>query len=151
MVCQREHWAPKGGGLWDPTLVGEANEALLIRVWKPLPSIRVLKTLRGGPKGKTQRGQYLLAVGLDSYNRNAFTVSSTKSHFPPYCVLSSLLWEHNGWDLEKDKGSHTMVGISKRIKVRKDKVYKWTITMGNQDPQDLQNNHGEPRSTRSTE
>ena len=34
------------------------NEALFIRVWKPLPSIRVLKTLRGSRKEKAQRGQY---------------------------------------------------------------------------------------------
>ena len=34
---------------------------------KPLSSIRVFKTLRGRPKGKVQRGQYLLAVGLDYY------------------------------------------------------------------------------------
>ena len=32
------------------TSVGEENEAFFIRVWKPLPSIRVLKTLRGNPK-----------------------------------------------------------------------------------------------------
>ena len=42
---------PKGGGLCDPTLVGEENETPLIRVWKPLFSGRVLKTLRGTPKG----------------------------------------------------------------------------------------------------
>ena len=35
-------------------------------MWKPLPSRRVLKTLRGSPKGK-ERGQYLLAVGLGRY------------------------------------------------------------------------------------
>ena len=49
----------------DPTLVGEENETPFIRVWKPLPSIRVLKTLRGSSKEKAQQGQYLLAVGLD--------------------------------------------------------------------------------------
>ena len=85
-----------GGGLWDPTSVGEGNETFFTRVWKPLPSrcwtpggwiVRsnvgwrgernilykgvetspyrhVLKILRGSPKGKPQRGQYLLAVGL---------------------------------------------------------------------------------------
>ena len=36
-------------------LVGEENEAFCIRVWKPLPSRRVLKTLRGSPKGKALR------------------------------------------------------------------------------------------------
>ena len=42
----------------------ERGIAFFIRMWKPHPSTRVLKTLRGSPKGKTQRGQYLLAVGL---------------------------------------------------------------------------------------
>ena len=45
--CQRGCWAPKlgseGGGLRDSTSVGEGNEAFFIRVWKSLPSIRVLK------------------------------------------------------------------------------------------------------------
>ena len=36
-------------------------------MWKPLPSRRVLKTFRGSPRGKTQRGQYLLAVGSGCY------------------------------------------------------------------------------------
>ena len=35
---------PKRGGLGDPTSVGEGNEALLIRVWKPLPSRHILKS-----------------------------------------------------------------------------------------------------------
>ena len=60
---------PKGGGLWDPTSIGKENETFFIRVWKPLPSRRVLKTLRGSPKGIAQRGQYLLMVGLGYYNK----------------------------------------------------------------------------------
>ena len=36
-------------------------------MWKPLPSIHVLKTLKGSPKGKAQRGQYLLTVSLGHY------------------------------------------------------------------------------------
>ena len=47
----------------DPTSVGEENETFFIRVWKPLPSRCVLKTLRGSLKGKAHKGQYLLAVG----------------------------------------------------------------------------------------
>ena len=52
---------PKGGGLGDPTSIGEGNEchfgwggerSILIRVWKPLPSRRILKTLRESSKGK---------------------------------------------------------------------------------------------------
>ena len=58
---------PKGGGLWDPTLVVKENEAFFIRVWKPFLSRHVSKTLRGSPKRKTQKGQYLLAVDLDCY------------------------------------------------------------------------------------
>ena len=34
----------------DPTLVGEENETTFIRVWKPLLSKRVLKTMRGSLK-----------------------------------------------------------------------------------------------------
>ena len=49
-MCQQRRWAPKGGGLCDPSSVGEENETFFIRVWKPLPSRRVLKTLRGSPK-----------------------------------------------------------------------------------------------------
>ena len=41
-------------------LVGEDNKAFFGRVWKPLPSKHVLKTLRGSSKGKAQRGQYPL-------------------------------------------------------------------------------------------
>ena len=59
----------QGGGLWDPTSVGEGNKAFLVRVWKPLPSRRVLRTLRGSPKGKAQGGQHQLAVGLGCYKR----------------------------------------------------------------------------------
>ena len=33
-------------------------------MWKPLLSRHILKTLRGSSKGKVQRKQYLLAVGL---------------------------------------------------------------------------------------
>ena len=54
--------------MWDPTSVGEENETPFIRVWNPLPRIRVLKTLRGTLKGKTQRGQCLLAVDFGRYN-----------------------------------------------------------------------------------
>ena len=58
--CQRGCWALKEGGLRDPTLVWEENETLFIRVWKPIR--RVLKILKGSTKGKSQKGQYLLAV-----------------------------------------------------------------------------------------
>ena len=59
---------PEGGGLRDPTSVGEENKTIFIRVWKPLFRRGVLKTLRENPEGKAQRRQYLLAVGLSRYN-----------------------------------------------------------------------------------
>ena len=40
------------------------NKIFFKRAWKPLLNRRVLKILMGSSKGKTQRGQYLLAVGL---------------------------------------------------------------------------------------
>ena len=43
--CQQGRWAPKENGLSDPTLVGRRTETFFIRVWKPLPSRRVLKSL----------------------------------------------------------------------------------------------------------
>ena len=39
-------------GVDDPTSGEEENETPFIRVWKPLPSKRVLKTLRESSKGK---------------------------------------------------------------------------------------------------
>ena len=45
----------RGGGLWDPTSVEEGNKAFFIRVWKSLPSKRILKTLWGSPKANGQR------------------------------------------------------------------------------------------------
>ena len=53
----------------SPTSTEEGNKAFFIRVWKPLPSRRVLKTLWGSPKGKAQSGQNLVAVGLDRYRK----------------------------------------------------------------------------------
>ena len=53
--------------MWNPISVGEDNKIFFIRVWKPLLRRHILKTLRGSSKGKVQRGQYLLAVGLGGY------------------------------------------------------------------------------------
>jgi len=50
------------------TSVGEKNVVFFIRAGKSLHSRRVLKTLKRSSKGKAQRGQYLLVVGLDCYN-----------------------------------------------------------------------------------
>ena len=47
----------------------EENKEFLIRVWKPLPNNRVLKTLKESSKGKAQRERYLLAVCLECYMR----------------------------------------------------------------------------------
>ena len=48
-------------------MVGELNGALFIRMWKPLPSKYVLKTLKGSSKGKVQGEQHPLVVGLRHY------------------------------------------------------------------------------------
>jgi len=50
MDCEIPHWLRR-------------RTKHFVKVWKPLTSRRVLKTLRGSPKGKAQRGQYLLAIG----------------------------------------------------------------------------------------
>ena len=54
-----EHWPPKGG-LWDPTSIWEGNKH----------SYKGVETLRVTLKPKIQRGQYLLALGLDRYIMN---------------------------------------------------------------------------------
>ena len=41
------------------------DETFFIRVWKPLPSKRILKTLRRSSKGKAQKIQYRLEADLD--------------------------------------------------------------------------------------
>ena len=43
------------GGLWDLTSVGEENKTLFIRVWKPLPSRRVLKPRQEARKKSLKR------------------------------------------------------------------------------------------------
>ena len=54
VVYQRGRWPLRGWIVRSPS-VGEGNETFLIRVWKPLPNTRVLKTMklttiRSGPK-----------------------------------------------------------------------------------------------------
>ena len=44
--CQRRRWTPKGVDCEIPHRLGEENEIPFIRVWKHLPSRRVLKILR---------------------------------------------------------------------------------------------------------
>ena len=67
--CQRRRWPRRGRGWIVRSHIGWGGErAFFIRVWKSLPSRCVLKTLRGNPKGKAQRGQYLLAVGSGRYS-----------------------------------------------------------------------------------
>ena len=58
---------PKWGGLWDPTSVGEWNEVLLIRVWKPLSSIRIFKPWDWRRCVMSQSEQYFLAIDLGCY------------------------------------------------------------------------------------
>jgi len=60
---------PKGGWIVRSHIGWEEYKTFFIRVWKPLTSRRVLKTSRGSLKGKAQRWQYLLEVGLGCYKR----------------------------------------------------------------------------------
>ena len=46
----------------DFTLVGKENEAFLIRVWKPLPSRRVLKSFEGKPERESLK-RTISAIG----------------------------------------------------------------------------------------
>ena len=62
-----EDAGPERGWIVRSHICWRGEQSIFIRVWKPLPSRRVLKTLRGSLEGKTQRGQYLIAVGLVPY------------------------------------------------------------------------------------
>ena len=53
-----------GGGLGDPASVGRRTKTPFIRAWKPLPSRRVLKTLRGSPKGESPKRTIFASGGL---------------------------------------------------------------------------------------
>ena len=64
------------------------ERTLFIRVRKPLPSRCILKTLRGSPKGKTKREQYLLAVGLGGYSISHFLLDLILSLYRDNLVLS---------------------------------------------------------------
>ena len=48
--------------------VGEENETFCIRVWKPLPSRRILKTLRGSPE-KNPKGTISASGNLRPFQR----------------------------------------------------------------------------------
>ena len=78
--CASEDVGTQGGGLCDPTSVQERNEAFLIRVWKSLPGIRVLKSwytrfkivrltvIRDGPKRTTSAGSaFRLGLFMPSF------------------------------------------------------------------------------------
>ena len=82
----------------------EKNEASFIRVWKPLPSRLVLKTLRGSPKGKIQRGQYLLAVGLGRYKFPLVLVGTTSM------FVTTVMYLYEQEDSEKT-GKVTSIGM----------------------------------------
>ena len=58
---------PEGGSIVRSHVGWGGERNIQIRVWKPLPSRRVLKTLKGTLRGKAQSGHYLLAVGLGCY------------------------------------------------------------------------------------
>ena len=73
--------------LWDPISVAWENETFFVRVWKPLPSKRVLKTLRGSSKGKAQRGQHLLAVSLDRYTYEGLMFFKALTMYSIFCSI----------------------------------------------------------------
>ena len=73
-------------------MVGEENEKFF-RVWKPLSSIRILKTLRENSKGKAQRGQYLLDVCLGRYK---WDQSQTPGNVPARRLSSKGGWTRGG-------------------------------------------------------
>ena len=54
--------------MWGLTLAGKGNEVFLIRVWKPLSNICVLKLWDWQWYVMGQSRQYLLVVELDYYN-----------------------------------------------------------------------------------
>ena len=60
-MSANEDAGPEGEWTMRSHISWEENETPFIRVWNL--SLAVLKTLRGSPKGKAQRGQYLLEVG----------------------------------------------------------------------------------------
>ena len=59
--------SPEGGWIVRATSVGEKNEAFFIRVWKPLPSTRVLKILSGSPKRTISASGGLDRLHLDLF------------------------------------------------------------------------------------
>ena len=78
-------------------MVGVRNKIFILRMWKPLPSRRVLKTLKGNPKGEAQREQYLLAVDLDCYKS-----PRKKIHKIQYLLESARGVRGVGWGDEFD-------------------------------------------------
>ena len=66
---------------------GEQN----IRVWKTLPSKRVLKTLRGSPKVKAQREQYLLALGFGPLHFQSMFTSNPREVFGQSIVVFMII------------------------------------------------------------
>ena len=107
--------------------VGEENEAFLIKVWKLLPSKRVLKPWGRSRYVMGQNGQYLLAVGLGCYNRCVeignfwpsimlITILSMMTHGALLTHLSSnwieiALWSNkiltNHIRIERQRGKHS--------------------------------------------
>ena len=90
-----------------------------IRVWKPLPSIRVLKTLRESSKRKSRGRQYLLAVDLGCYK---WYQSQT-----PGDVLVRRLSLEGRWCTSKDAGSQSRWIGESHINWRRERVTMRTL------------------------
>ena len=76
--------------LWDPTLVGEENETLFIRVWKPLPSRHVLKNV----ERKLEREIPKIVISASGeFRRLLYSTKTLKNpfmfviHFPMFTII----------------------------------------------------------------
>ena len=93
----------KGGGLWDLTSVGEKNETFFIRVWKPLPIRRVLKTLRGKPERESPKRIIFASDGLKllrdkcgpEFKSCVLAVTISWHPFTPARSLKDLILNHS--------------------------------------------------------
>ena len=105
----------------------EGNKALFIEVWKLLPSKHILKTLKESPKGKTQRGQYLLEVSLVCYK---WYQSQTPSNvlarrLSPKGGGHEVVWQQGRWALKGDsKIPHQLRRRMKHFVYKGVKIFK---------------------------
>ena len=96
---------PEVGWIVRSHVSWRGDEGLFIRVLKPLSSRRILKTLREKSKGKVQRGQYLLTVGLSCYSHcDGGLHSLVIKRFYDYYYYLETWW----LDLQRDNRQHKL-------------------------------------------